>query len=143
MKLSRDRFYKIYKTIVELDSKKYNKHFLLNCSVIKKTLLPYISAIEETARELITPEYNEFKNSYDGLVKEYQESPTDEQRIKIENLIQENSEVLEVYRKKDQEFGMWINEEVDVEIKQIPFEYVPEEIDKNIFDQLEDLFLVA
>lgn len=143
MKLTRDRFYNIYKTIVELDSKKYNKHFLLSCSIIKKTLIQYISIIEERARGLITPEYNAFKNSYDSLVKEYQESPTDEQRIKIETLIQENSEVLESYRKKDQEFAVWINEEIEIDIKQIPFEYVPDEIDKQAFDKLEDLFLVA
>lgn len=142
MKLTRDRFYKIHKTIVELDSKKYNKHFLLTCSVIKKSLFSLVGEIEERARELITPEYNVFKNSYDVLVKEYRETPTEDLQNKIETLIEENSEVLETYRKKDQEFGVWVNEEIELDIKQIAFEYVPEEISKETFDQLEDLFLV-
>lgn len=142
MKLTRDRFYKIYKSVIELDSKKYNKHFLLSCSIIKKTLLPYITIIEEKAKESFTPEYNSFRISYEELVKEYQETPTEELGKKIELLFVENSKVIETYKKKDQEFGLWVNEEIELEIKQIPFEYVPEEIDKNVFDQLEDLFLV-
>lgn len=142
MKLTRDRFYKIHKAIVELDSKKYNKHFLLNCSIVKKSLFSLVGEIEEKARELITPEYNVFKNSYDELIKEYQETPTDILREKIETLIETNSKVIETYRNKDQEFGVWVNEDIEIELKQIPFAYVPEEIDKNVFDQLEDLFLV-
>jgi hypothetical protein len=142
MKLTRDRFYKIYKTIVELDSKKYNKHFLLNCSVNKKTLSPTVELIETKAKELFTPEYSAFKVSYESLVKEYQEIPSEEIKEKIEKLIEDNSDVLKNYQEQDKTFGAWVNEEIEIELKQIPFAYVPEEIDKNIFDQLEDLFLV-
>lgn len=136
MKLTRETLYKIYKTIKELDTKIYNKYFLMACYANKKSLEPFVVEIETSAQEIITQEFINFKNSYDSLVAEFKETPSDELENKIKEFVDSNMTVIEEHQKRDSEFGSWIKEEVEVELKQISFDNIPEELSKDVFDSL-------
>lgn len=136
MKLTRETLYKMYKTIKELDTKSYNKYFLMNCYTNKKTLEPFVVEIEKSAQGILTPEFVNFKNSYDTFLGEYQKTPSVELENTIKELIDANKSVVEEYQKRDSEFVVWLKEEVEVELKHISFDNLPEELDKDVFDSL-------
>jgi hypothetical protein len=140
MELTRDAIYKIYKTIKNLDSRKYNKYFLLACSNNKKILESYVESIEKRANEIYSPNFIAFQKLYEPLIREYQVNPTTELSDKINSLVNENKETIEAYQKKDLEFSVWIKEFVEIEIKQISFDHVPDELEKDVFDSLVVLF---
>ncbi len=140
MELTRETVYKIYKTIKELDSRKYNKYFLLACSINKKTLEPFVGEIEKRANEIYSPNFVSFQRLYEPMVKEYQETKSEELEQRINTLVNENKEHIESYQKKDYEFSVWIKGSVEIELKQISFEHVPDELDKDVFDSLVALF---
>jgi hypothetical protein len=136
MKLTRETLYKIHKTIKELDTKIYNKYFLMACYANKKTLESFVIEIETSAQGIITPEFVTFKNSYDSLVAEFKQTPSDELDNKIRELVDSNITVIEEHQKRDSAFVSWLKEEVEVELKQISFDNIPEELSKDVFDSL-------
>lgn len=140
MKLTRETLYKIYKTIKELDPKIYNKYFLMACYANKKVLETFVIDIETKAQEIITEEFVKFRNSYDSLVAEFKQSTDDVAKVELENKIKElvdsNVTVIEEHQKRDSEFVSWIKEEVEVELKPISFDNIPEELSKDVFDSL-------
>jgi len=140
MELTRETVYKIYKTIKGLDSKVYNKYFLLACSINKKYLEPLIEIIEKKASDIYTSNFVSFKTSYDFLVNEYQSNPNVETETKLNTLINENKEIIEEHQKRDLEFSVWVKEIVNVDVKQISFDHVPDELEKDVFDSLVVLF---
>lgn len=140
MELTRETIYKIYKTIKALDSRKYNKYFLLACSINKKTLEPFVEIIEKKANEIYSPEFVSFQREYEPLLNEYQSAQTEELEKKINELVSSNSKVIEDYQTKDLEFSIWIKESVEIELKQISFEHVPDELEKDVFDSFVVLF---
>lgn len=142
MELTRETIYNIYKTIKELDSKKYNKYFLLTCSINKKTLEPFVDIIEKKAKEIYSPNFIAFQKVYEPLVREYQETRSEELESRINSLVNENKETIETYQKKDLEFSIWIKESVEIDVKEIAFEHVPDELEKSVFDSLVVLFKV-
>lgn len=140
MELTRETVYKIYKTIKALDSRKYNKYFLLACSINKKTLEPFVEIIEKTANEIYSQEFVSFQKEYDILISEYKKEPNTELEQKLITLLEDNKECVVEYQKKDSEFSVWIKETVEIELKQISFEHVPDELEKDVFDSLVVLF---
>lgn len=140
MKLTRETLYKIYKTIKDLDTKIYNKYFLMTCYANKKALESFVVEIETSAQEIITQEFINFKNSYDSLVAEFKQATDtvakDELEDKIREFVDSNKTVIEEHQKRDSEFVSWIKEEVEVELKQISFDIIPEELSKDVFDSL-------
>lgn len=139
MKLNRDKFYKLYKDMLNLDSKKYNKYFLFMISYNKKLLEPIIEEIELKAKNTYTKEFYDYQNRSNKIFDQYQDKELIQQEfIKLQ---EEFKEEIEIFKKSIPEFETWINEEIELELRKIEFIHVPDELEKSVYDSLEILFM--
>lgn len=139
MKLSRDRFYKLNKDILNIDSKKYNKYFLFMISYNKKLLEPIVEEIETKAKNVYTKEFYEYQNRSNKIFEQYQDKELIQQEfIKLQ---EEFKQSIEIFKVSIPEFEKWVAEEIELELRKIEFVHVPDELEKSVYDSLEILFM--
>lgn len=139
MKLSRDRFYKLNKDMLNIDSKKYNKYFLFMISYNKKLIEPIVEEIELKAKDVYTKEFYEYQRRSNKIFESHQDEETIANEFKILN--EEFKESIETFKISIPEFEKWISEDIELELRKIEFVHVPDELEKSVYDSLEILFL--
>lgn len=137
MKLTRDAAFKLYKTIETFDSKQYNKYFLYAIFSNKKILIPVVEEIVERSKTSVTPDFKEFQDKYNSL-----KSDDVEELSKLrQELVELYSDALKETNELGIQFNNWVNEEIELDLKTISFEHIPEQIDIKIYDALSVIFL--
>ncbi len=139
MKLSRDRFYKLNKDMLNIDSKKYNKYFLFMISYNKKLIEPIVEEIELKAKDVYTKEFYEYQRRSNKIFESHQDEETIANEFKILN--EEFKESIETFKVKIPEFEKWISEDIELELRKIEFVHVPDELEKSVYESLEILFM--
>jgi len=137
MKLTRDEAFKLFKTIENFDSKQYNKYFLYAIFSNKKLLIPIIEEIVIKSKESTTKAFLDFQNKYNSL-KSDDENELNKLR---QDLVNENIEILNESNELGNKFNKWIYEEIELDLKMIAFEHIPEQIDISIYNDLSIIFL--
>lgn len=139
MKLSRDRFYKLNKDMLNIDSKKYNKYFLFMISYNKKLIEPIVEEIELKAKDVYTKEFYEYQRRSNKIFESHQDEETIANEFKILN--EEFKESIEIFKISIPEFEKWISEDIELELRKIEFVHVPDELEKSVYESLEILFM--
>jgi hypothetical protein len=139
MKLSRDRFYKLNKDMLNIDSKKYNKYFLFMISYNKKLIEPIVEEIELKAKDVYTKEFYEYQRRSNKIFESHQDEETIANEFKILN--EEFKESIETFKISIPEFEKWISEDIELELRKIEFVHVPDELEKSVYESLEILFM--
>ncbi len=139
MKLSRDRFYRLNKDMLNIDSKKYNKYFLFMISYNKKMLESIVEEIELRAKNVYTKEFYEYQNRSNKIFETYKDEETITNEFK--NLNEEFKDSIEKFKIDIPEFEKWISEDIELELRKIEFAHVPDELEKSVYESLEILFM--
>lgn len=152
MELKRHAIVDIYETLTNEFKGEYNKFFIYHVSKIKSSLEGERSAILEAGRP--SDDFLDFERERRDLVLKYCEKDDDGQPIRngnnikvVSGLEQETQDALNDLgtryketldkRKSDiQEYEIFLNEQVDVELEPIPFKYIPDNISQNVMDTL-------
>ncbi len=130
MKLKRDEFFKLNKSFESLASTQYNKYFLHAVSFNKKQLISVIEEVSSKAKDVYTKEYYEFD-------KELKNSKSQEE---FDFKIEKYKPFIDEFVEKEKDFKDFLNEEIEIELKKIKFEHIPESLEKSVYENLEIIF---
>lgn len=126
MKFTRRKIIDIYNLVESVADKVVSPKLAFKFIKLKQACKPEIDAIVEAQKTVaITPEieaYNKKQMELDKTAPDYTE--------KSMTLYEENKELVEDFRKKDQEFGEMLNEEVEIEVPEIDLDSLPEGVFK-------------
>lgn len=126
MKFTRRKIIDIYNLVESVADKVVSPKLAFKFIKLKQACKPEIDAIVEAQKTVaITPEieaYNKKQMELDKTAPDYAE--------KSMALYEENKELVEDFRKKDQEFGEMLNEEVEIEVPEIDLDSLPEGVFK-------------
>jgi hypothetical protein len=155
MKLTRDFAFKLNKSLVELDVKKYSKYFLLAISNAKKQLSSVVEDIDARVKGLSTQDQATVMRERFEILKKF--SMKDESglpiivddKINIEDgkqevcqkeidaLFMKNKDIMLAADGLSKDFEKFIGEEIEIDFLKVKFEYFPEELDETLFNLLE------
>ena len=127
IELTRRQLVDLYNLMIKTKDKivtpKVAYFFIRNIDILQ----PEINAIQKAADTVkLTPELEEYNKKQQELHDEL--GDTSEYLEKSQNLFKENMEIINAYRVKEKEFNLFIEEKVEINLAQISFDDIPENI---------------